>query len=205
MKAIIGKKIGMTQIFTESGKAVPVTVLDVSNNVYSNKIKVAEDKHKVEISKDKKKNPSKAELGIYKALKFVPRHKVTLDIPNDYEVKLGDEIKADTFSVGDRVDVTAVSKGKGFQGVVKRWGFKGGPKTHGQSDRERAPGSIGSGTTPGRVIKGMKMAGRMGREKKTVQNLTVESIDLESGLMAVSGPIPGNRDSYVLIKQAIKK
>ena len=203
MKVLIGKKIGMTQMFDENGRAKAVTVLDVSNNVIS-KILDVSGKKKIELSKDKKKNPNKPEVGNYKELNHVPVFSYVYDLDGDVEFKIGDEIAAELFGVGEKVDATSISKGKGFQGVVKRWGFKGGPKTHGQSDRERGPGSIGSGTTPGRVIKGMKMAGRMGREKTTVQNLKVVTVDLESKLVAVSGAIPGNRGSYVILKQAVK-
>jgi large subunit ribosomal protein L3 len=116
----------------------------------------------------------------------------------------GQKIRVSIFDVGDRVDVTGISKGRGFAGVVKRHGFGGGPKTHGQSDRQRAPGSIGAGTTPGRVYKGMRMAGRMGNARVTVQNLQVVLVDLERNLLAVKGAVPGARNGLLVIEEARK-
>lgn len=202
---IIGHKKEMTQIFSEDGKVVPVTIVDV-NNVYIAGIKTAEkDGYKcVVLGKDKKKNFTKAEAGKFKELGFVPKYVKENRLENDVtsEDKIGDEVKASIFELNQKVDVTGISKGKGFQGVVKRWGFAGGPKTHGQSDRHRAPGSIGSGTTPGRVYKGKKMGGRMGGDQKTVQNLKIALIDDENGLIAIKGAIPGNKGSLVIIKAA---
>ena len=124
----------------------------------------------------------------------------------DYEgLELGSQIDVGMFEVGEKVNVTGISKGKGFQGGVKRYNFRGGPKTHGQSDRHRAPGSIGAGTTPGRVIKGMRMAGRMGGDKVTVKNLDVVMVDAERNLLLVKGPVPGHRNSVLLISKSNTK
>ncbi len=125
--------------------------------------------------------------------------------PNDYSgIEVGQVFKADTFTAGDVIDVTGTSKGRGFQGGMKRHGFHGGPATHGQSDRARAPGSIGSSATPGRVFRGLKMAGHMGNERVTVQNLTVLRVDAERNLLLVEGSVPGPNNGTLLIKRAIK-
>ena len=124
---------------------------------------------------------------------------------DESEITIGDQIDVGMFEVGDKVDVTGTSKGKGFQGGVKRYNFRGGPKTHGQSDRHRAPGSIGAGTTPGRVIKGMRMAGRMGGERVTVKNLEVVVSDPDRNLIFVKGSVPGSRESLLLIKKSNRK
>lgn len=197
MKALIGKKIGMTQIFKEDGSAVGVTVLDVSENYVSKHLKSNDAITHIEIGKDKKKNPNKADIGNYKDLTFVPRFKRTIKTSEALEI--GTKLTAATFAEGDRVTIVSTSKGKGFQGVMKRWNFKGGKRTHGQSDRERAPGSIGSGTTPGRVIKGLKMAGRMGRDKKSLKNVEVIQVLNNDNLISVKGPIAGFNGSYVFI------
>ena len=124
---------------------------------------------------------------------------------DDYEeLEVGSQIDVGMFEVGEKVNVTGVSKGKGFQGGVKRYNFRGGPKTHGQSDRHRAPGSIGAGTTPGRVIKGMRMAGRMGGDKVTVKNLDVIMIDPEKNILLVKGAVPGHRNSVLVISKSVK-
>ena len=117
---------------------------------------------------------------------------------------IGEEIKADIFKAGDVVDVTGTSKGKGFAGVVKRYHFRGGPKTHGQSDRVRAPGSIGSGTTPGRVVKGLRMAGHMGQERVTTQNVKIVRVDAEKNLILIKGTVPGVNGGLVMIRKAVK-
>lgn len=201
MKAILGKKVGMTKIFEANGKATSVTVVDVSNTVISKHLKSGETVTHIELGKDKKKNARKVDLGNYKTLDFVPRFKRVFKLDSNTEAsEVGTELKASVFTIGDVVEVTAISKGKGFQGVMKRWGFKGTKRTHGQSDRMRAPGSIGSGTTPGRVIKGKKMPGRMGRDQKTIKNLRIVEVLEEDGLIAVSGSLPGYNGSYLIIK-----
>jgi large subunit ribosomal protein L3 len=200
MKAILGEKKLMTQIFKEDGKVVPVTIIDVSE-VYIGAIKTkAKDGYEaVLLCRGKKKHSTKAEQGKYKKLGFVPQFAVEV---RDYDmtVEIGSKIDPEIFTVDEVVDATGTTKSKGFQGVVKRWGFQGGPATHGQSDRWRAPGSIGQRMTPGRVFKGMKMAGRMGGAELTVKNLIVVAVDKENGLIAIKGAVPGNKGSLVMIK-----
>ena len=194
----------MTQTFDkETGEMTPVTVIDISGNVVSKHLKDGESVTHIEIGVDKKKNPRAVDLGNYKDLKFVPQFRKVFKLKQgDETLDVASELKADIFTEGDLVDVAGVSKGKGFQGVMKRWNFKGGKRTHGQSDRERAPGSIGSGTTVGRVVKGKKMAGRMGRENVTIKQLKVVEVDSANEIVAVSGAIPGFNGSYVVIKES---
>ncbi len=200
MKAIIAQKKEMTQVFDEDGKVVPVTIVDV-NEVYmiGKKDEEKDGYQAIILGKGKKKNANKPEVGKYKKLGFVPNFiKEIRD--TDVELEENTKIDATMFENGEVISVTGDTKGKGFQGVVKRWNFHGGPKTHGQSDRWRAPGSIGSGTTPGRVYKGKKMAGRMGGNQITVKNLEIVLVDKENGLIGIKGSIPGNKGSYIIIK-----
>lgn len=200
MKVLIGKKIGMTQVFDqETGKLTPVTAIDVSGNVVARLLN-QDGKELVEVGLGKKKKASSDRRGQYKKIGFVPQ--MTFRSTRFDQVEEGVELNANLFEVGEKIDVIGTTKGKGFAGVMKRHGFKGGKRTHGQSDRDRAPGSIGSGTTPGRVLKGKKMAGRMGRDRQTIKNLKVISVDPENNLVTVSGSIPGRNKSYVVIKQA---
>lgn len=200
MKAIIAQKKEMTQVFGDDGRVVPVTIVDV-NEVYmiGKKDEEKDGYQAIILGKGKKKNANKPELGKYKKLGFVPNFIKEI---RDTEVELEENTKIDAtlFENGEVISVTGDTKGKGFQGVVKRWNFHGGPKTHGQSDRWRAPGSIGSGTTPGRVYKGKKMAGRMGGNQITVKNLEIVLVDKENGLIGIKGSIPGNKGSYIIIK-----
>lgn len=200
MKVIVGKKIGMTQIFDkESGKVEVVTLVDVSENVVS-KVTSTDSASYVEVGKGKEKKSNKAELGQYKTIGYVPKFKYTYSVTDSAPAE-GDALVADIFELGTKVKVTGVSKGKGFTGVMKRWNFKGGQRTHGQSDRLRAPGSIGSGTTPGRVLKGKKMAGRSGREQVTLKNVKVIHADVENNIIALKGAVPGvNNKSYLVIR-----
>lgn len=204
MNAILGKKIGMTQVYLDNGSVVPVTVVDVSNNVIS-KVLTSDKATHIELGKDKRKNANKADKGNYKTLDFVPRFKKVFKLlTNDSAPEVGAEVKADIFSVGEKVQVTGVNKGKGFQGVVKRWGFAGGPRTHGASDRERAPGSLGTRTIPGRVFKGKKMGGHMGTKTQTISGLKIVKVMAEENLIAVEGSIPGPVKGYVIIKKQTK-
>lgn len=199
MKTIIGLKKNMSQIFKEDGNVVPVTFVDVADIVVAHKKTVEKDGYSATvIGLGKKKNPSKAEVGKFKELGFVPMYAVEVEL--EEELNVGDKVNVSMFEAIKKVNVTGITKGKGFQGVVKRWGFKGGPRTHGQSDRQRHPGSIGMRTTPGRVFKGKKMGGRMGGDTKTVKNLRVVEIDQEHGLIALKGAVPGNKDSLVIIE-----
>jgi large subunit ribosomal protein L3 len=191
MKALIGIKKGMTRIFKED-QVVPVTIVDTEGCVLSH----IEPKG-FELGIGKKKGTNKAIQGKYKALEKVPmlRRYFRGSLPED--IKPGQEIKTEIFSVGDKVTVSGVSKGKGFAGVVKRWGFAGGPRTHGQSDRLRAPGSIGAGTDPGRVLKGKKMGGRMGQDKVTLKDR--EIVGIEGNLVLIAGPLPGSKGEMIAI------
>ncbi len=207
MKVILGKKIGMTQIYADNGKVVPVTLVDVSGVKVAKQLEDQNGNHIVELAIDTQKNPNNADKNNYKELGFVPRYKFAYHVKDSEleNLKVGAEITATQFEEGDKVDVIGVTKGKGFQGVMKRHGFKGGPKTHGgKSGKYRSPGSIGSGTTPGRVLKGKKMAGRMGNERQTTQNLRVVLVDGLENVIGVRGAVPGHRGSYVIIKTPAK-
>lgn len=204
MDAILGKKVGMTQIFDERGEIVPVTLVE-AGSCYITQVKTAEkDSYtalQLGFGETKRLNkPQRGHLRELPPLRYL--REVRVKDVQDYQV--GQKFDASLFSVGDLVDVTGISKGKGFAGVMKRHGFRGGPATHGQSDRARAPGSIGATTTPGRVFKGMRMAGRMGNERVTVQNLKVVLVDPERNLLGVRGSIPGNRGGLVMLRKAVK-
>ncbi len=190
MKAIIGKKVGMTQVYKDE-KVAPVTLIDVVDCKV-----VYKDADGIELGYDKKKKPTRAELGKYKALGYVPKHRQYF-YKLESDKKIGDLIEASTFEDGELVEIVGVSKGKGFQGVMKRWGFHGGDRTHGQSDRERAPGSIGAGTDPGRVLKGKKMPGRMGGQR--IHNENKKVVKVEGTIIAIRGSVPGNRGDKVII------
>jgi len=199
MKYTIGTKKEMTQVFDEKGNAYPVTLIDIANvKVVGLKSKERDGYNAVVLGKDIKKHANKAEATKYKSLNEVPKKVAEFRIENTEGLEVGKALDLEV-EAGQEVTVIGVSKGKGFAGVVKRHGFKGGPKTHGQSDRQRGPGSIGSGTTPGRIYKGKRMAGRMGNDRKTVKNLKVYKYDKDSNLLVVRGSIPGAKESYVLI------
>ncbi len=207
VKGLIGKKIGMTQIFDESGLAVPVTVIE-AGPCYVTQVRMPErdgySAVQMGFSEVKPKRLTGGQLGHLKRnnlppLKFLREFRV-----KDPEVKEGDQVTVAVFVVGEKVDVVGTSKGKGFQGGVKRYHFAGGPRTHGASDRERAPGSRGSGTTPGRVYKGSRGAGHMGSDRVTAQSLKVVLVDAERNLIGVRGSVPGARGSLVMVKEARK-
>jgi len=203
MKALIGIKKEMTQIFNDEGIVVPVTLIMVKDVIIAaRKSKEKDGYEALVLGMGKKKHGTKAELGKYKTLGYVPEFVKETKISGtekNSNLDVGSRLAPDIFAVNEKVDVMGISKGKGFQGVVKRWHFKGGPHTHGQSDRERHPGSIGQRMTPGRVFKGKKMGGRMGGEIKTVKNLRVVLIDKDQGLLGIKGAIPGNKGSFVMI------
>jgi large subunit ribosomal protein L3 len=212
--ALMGRKIGMTQVFSETGEAIAVTVLEVGPN-YVTQIKTPErDGYAaVQLGFKESRKLNKPERGHLKGVS-VPglRHLHEVRTIGDDDVTVGQQVGADLFTKGEMVDVTvgAVngtmgSKGKGFAGVVKRHHFAGGPRTHGQSDRHRAPGSIGAGSTPGRVFKGMRMAGHMGNRRRTVLNLTVVDIIPERNLLLVKGGVPGAKNGIVVVRKAIKR
>ena len=205
IQAMVGKKLGMTQVFDESGVVYPATVIECGPNVVT-QIKTDEkdgyDAVQLGFGLDSRLN--RPEQGHRKASGFQSRdlREVKADTYDDLEV--GQVFKVDVFKPGQMVDVTGTSKGRGFQGGVKRHGFAGGPKTHGQSDRLRAPGSIGSSATPGRVYKGTRMAGRMGNDRVTVLSLEVLRVDPERNLLVVKGSVPGHNDSLVVVRNAVK-
>lgn len=205
MSGIIGKKIGMTSLFDESGKNIPCTVIQAGPCSVLQVRTIENDGYSaVQLGFDDKseKNVGKALAGHFRKAGFTPKAKL-VEFRNGFEnVSLGDEVKVNLFAEGEFVDVTGTSKGKGFQGVVKRHGFGGVMQaTHGQHNRLRAPGSIGAGSDPSRVFKGMRMAGRMGGKQVTVQNLQVLKVDEEQNLLVVKGAVPGAKNSYVIIRK----
>lgn len=207
MDTILGKKITQTQKYLTDGTRVPVTVLEVKDNPVVMVRTADRDGYvAVQLGYGQKKHATKAALGHSKKganLDYAPYFLREVRMVDAAEVKEGDKISAATvLEAGDIVDVTGTSKGKGFAGVVKRHNFKGGPRTHGQSDRERAPGSIGQTTTPGRVYRGKRMAGKMGNDTVTIKNLTV--VDVAPDQIMVAGLIPGITGSYIVIKKVGK-
>ncbi len=206
MLGIIGKKVGMTSIYDENGKNIPVTVILAGPN-YVTQVRTEEvdgyDAVQLGFDDKKEKNTPKALRGHFEKAGVSPKRKVVEFRDFEKEVKLGDELTvADVFQEGEFVDISGVSKGKGFQGVVKRHGFGGvGQATHGQHNRLRAPGSIGASSDPSRVFKGMRMAGHMGHEKVTVQNLKVMKVIPEKNLLIVKGSVPGHKNAYLIIKK----
>jgi large subunit ribosomal protein L3 len=205
MDALLGKKLGMSRFFAEDGSAVPVTLLAAGPNVVI-QVKTVEKEGYNAVQVGFEQRPERAAnkplLGHVKRAKVAPPRQLReLRVESTEGLELGQVIGADVFKVGDLVDVTSVSKGLGFQGTIRRHGFATGPKTHGQSDRLRSPGSIGQSSWPARVFKGMRMAGHMGNQKTTVRNLKVFMVDPEKNVIAVQGAVPGKRNSYVKIKK----
>ncbi len=205
MSGLIGKKIGMTSIFDESGKNIPCTVIEAGPCIVTQvRSEAIDGYHAIQLGFDEKteKSATRAHNGHTKKAGTTPKIKLVEFQGFEQELKLGDKINVDHFEEGEFVDVSGISKGKGFQGVVKRHGFAGvGQATHGQHNRLRAPGSIGAASYPARVFKGMKMAGRMGGEKVKVLNLKVLKIDLEKNLLIVKGCVPGHNNSYLKIEK----
>ena len=209
LKGLIGRKIGMTQIFDDSGRAIPVTLIE-AGPCFVSQIKTAENDGysavQLAYGEVKPKRLSKAQLGHLKANNLPPvrvlREFRTKKIE---DINPGDELNASVFAEGEFVDVVGTSKGKGFAGAMKRHGFAGGPATHGQSDRQRSPGSSGSGTTPGRVYKGKRRPGQMGNVRVTSSHIRVAMVDPERNLIAVQGSVPGAKGGTVVIKEARKQ
>ena len=203
MSGLIGKKIGMTSIFDENGKNIPCTIIEAGPCVVTQvRTKEVDGYDALQLGFDDKaeKRATKAELGHFKKAGSSVKKKVIEFQGFEDNYKLGDTITVDFFAEGEFVDVSGISKGKGFQGVVRRHGFGGvGQTTHGQHNRLRAPGSVGASSYPSRVFKGMRMAGRMGAEKVTVQNLKVLKVVDEKNLLVVKGCIPGHKNAYVTI------
>ncbi|MGQ9456885.1 MAG: 50S ribosomal protein L3 [Anaerolineae bacterium] len=209
MKGIIGRKMGMTQIFDEMGEVIPVTVIQ-AGPCYVTQVKTEEtDGYNAVQLGFEEVPPRKLNLPLVGHLKRagVPalRYLREFRTKDAAQYRPGQKVTVEVFSPGDHVDVVGTSKGRGFAGGVKRHGFGGGPKTHGQSDRHRAPGSVSSGTTPGRVWKGKRMAGHMGNRRVTAQNLTIVRVDVGRNLLVVRGPVPGPRNGLVVVKEARKQ
>ena len=204
INGIIGKKLGMTQVFRADGKMEPVTVLQVGPcTVVQVKTPERDGYTAVQLGYGQDKRLNKAEKGHVKELGEF-RHLREFRLDDLSGVEVGTTVDASLFTDSELIDVTGTSKGRGFAGTVKRYGFAGGPKTHGQSDRHRAPGSIGGATTPGRVFKGKRMAGHMGNEQVTVSHLKVVKTDVEKNLLLVKGAVPGARNGLILIKKSKK-
>lgn len=205
MSGLIGRKIGMTSIFDENGKNIPCTVIEAGPCVVTQvRTKEVDGYEALQLGFDdkKEKHTTKAEVGHFKKAGVDAKRKVVEIKEFEEDYKLGDVITVSLFEEGEYVDVQGVSKGKGFQGVVKRHGFGGvGQATHGQHNRLRAPGSIGASSYPSRVFKGMRMAGRTGGKNVTVQNLVVLKVVEDKNLLVVKGAVPGHNNSYVIIQK----
>lgn len=209
LKGLIGKKIGMTQIFDEKGVAYPVTLIE-AGPCYVTQIRMPEEEGyssvQLGFGEANPKRLTGGQLGHLKVSETPPMRFLREFRAKDHGLKIGDKVTVgDAFIVGERVDVIGVSKGKGFAGVVKRYHFHGMNATHGTSDRNRAPGSRGSGTTPGRVFKGARSSGHMGVDRVTAQNIKVVMVDVERNLLAINGAVPGGKGSLVMIKESRKQ
>lgn len=204
-EGLLGKKVGMAQLYSEKGEVIPVTVLEVGP-CFVTQIKTTEKDgySAVQMGFSEVKHLSKPERG---HLKNLPQLKNLREVRtgNIANFTVGQKLNVSLFAAGDLVDVSGISKGKGHAGVVKRYHFKGGKKTHGQSDRMRRPGSSGATTTPGRVLRGLRMAGQMGNKPATVLNLEVVTVDAERNLLAVKGAVPGTKDSVLFVRRARKE
>jgi len=209
MKGLIGKKLGMTQLFTESGEVIPVTLIEAGPCYVTQRKTMARDGYSaIQVGYEvvPKRKISKGEQGHLRASGTQSlRHLREFRVKPDEVYELGQVLDVSLFSVGERVDVVGTTKGRGFAGAMKRHGFHGGPKTHGQSDRWRSVGAIGAGTSPGRVLKGMRAPGHMGNAQLTVSGLEVVFVDRERNIMGVRGGVPGAVDGLVVIKAARKQ
>lgn len=207
-KGILGKKLGMTQVWDENNRVVPVTVVEAGPCVVTQVRTPEVDGYsavQIAFGQIDPRKVNQPMLGHFAKAGVTPRrHLIELRFDNASEYTLGQELGADTFEAGSSIDVSGVTKGKGFAGVMKRHGFHGVGASHGAHKNHRKPGSIGACATPGRVFKGVRMAGRMGGVAQTVQNLKVHAVDLEKGLILVKGAIPGPTGSVVLIRTAAK-
>lgn len=205
---ILGKKIGMTQIYRENGRIIPVTVIE-AGPCYVLQVKSGEkdgyDAVQLGFIEKKEKNVTKPILGRFKKINVTPKRFIReIRISNEQKFEIGQQLKVDVFEIGDAVDITGTSIGKGFQGGMKRWHWKGGKKTHGSTSHRR-PGSIGSSTDPSRVFKGHHLPGRMGGDTVTVQNIEVVKVDPENNLLVVEGAVPGAVNGLLVIKKAKKR
>lgn len=206
-KALLGRKLGMTQVWNEEGKVVPITVVQVDKNVVTQIRTPETDGYsaiQIGFGEIDKRKVTKPLAGHFEKAGVSPRRHLVEVRTATEEFELGQELAADIFEVGQKVDVTGTTKGKGFAGVMKRHGFKGVSASHGAHRNHRKPGSIGACATPGRVFKGLRMAGRMGNDRRTVQNLTVQAVDAEKGILLLTGAIPGAKNGIVLVRTAVK-
>ncbi len=204
-EGLLGKKIGMTQIFQESGEIIPVSILQVGP-CFVTQIKTEQNDGygALQLGFDESRNLNKPQRGHLKSLPPL-KHLLEVRTGDVANYQLGQKLNLSLFNVGDLVDVSGISKGKGTAGVVKKYNFRGGPKTHGQSDRQRRRGASGATTTPGRVLKGLRMAGQMGNVRSTALNLEVVQVDAERNLMAVKGAVPGAKNGLLFIRRARKE
>lgn len=204
VQGILGRKVGMTTVFAQDGTAVPVTVVE-AGPCWVTQIRTSEREGYNAVQLGFQEVPerklTKPERGHLHGLPLL-KHLREFELGPDPAPTIGEKIDVSLFHAGDLVDVVGTSKGKGFAGVVKRHHFKGGPKTHGQSDRHRAPGSIGATTTPGRVLKGMRMAGHMGNKRVTIKDLTVVRAEPERNLLLIKGAVPGPKTGLLMIRKA---
>ena len=208
VKAIIGKKVGMTQIFDENGRVVPVTVIEAGPCVVTMKKTVENDGYEAvqmgfaDVKERKLSNPEQGHLK--KAGVSPKKYLKEFKLENAESLNVGDELKADVFAEGDKVDITGISKGKGFAGVVKRHNVSIQRRSHGGGPVHRHAGSMGSGTDPSRIFKGKKMPGRMGGEQVTVQNIDVVKVDADLNMIAVRGAVPGPKGGIIYLKNTVK-
>ena len=208
VKALLGRKLGMTQVWDENGRVVPLTVVQVGTNVVT-QVRTAERNGysavQVGFEDIDPRRVTKPLLGHFEKAGVSPkRHVAEFRTVDASEYALGQELDATVFAVGSKVDVSGNTKGKGFAGVMKRHGFAGAPAAHGAHKIHRKPGSIGACATPGRIFKGQRMAGRMGNVRRTIQNLTVQGVDAEKGLLLIKGAVPGPKNAVVMIRTAVK-
>lgn len=207
IEGLLGRKIGMTQVFSPAGEAIPVTVIEVGPCVVTqvrDKDRDGYEAVQIGFGTAKAKSLTKPQQGHLAKAGQLVRYLREFQADNVEEHEVGQVLTVEIFQPGQVIDVTGTSKGRGFQGVVKRHNFRGGPKTHGQSDRWRAPGSIGAGTDPGRVWKGTRMAGRMGNRRVTVQNLQVVEVLADKHILLVRGSVPGAKNGLLMVRRAVK-
>ncbi|MCP2343333.1 50S ribosomal protein L3 [Actinomadura rupiterrae] len=207
-KGVLGEKLGMTQVFDDEGRIVPVTVVQAGPCVVTQLKNQEKDGYtavQIGFGQIDPRKVNKPRTGHFEKAGVTPRrYLVELRVDDAAEYELGQEITASVFEAGQKIDVTGTSKGKGTAGVMKRHGFKGLGASHGTQRKHRSPGSIGGCATPGRVFKGLRMAGRHGNARTTVQNLTVHAIDAEKGLLLIKGAVPGPNGGVVLVRDAVK-
>ena len=209
VRGLLGTKLGMTQLWDENNRIVPVTVIAAGTNVVTQVRTPEKDGYnaiKVGFGEIDGRKVNKPRAGQFQSAGVTPRrHLVEIRTNTAGEFAVGQELPVDTFAAGDEIDVTGTSKGKGFAGVMKRHGFAGVSASHGSHRNHRKPGSIGASSTPSRVFKGMRMAGRMGHVRKTTQNLTIHAVDADRGLLLIKGAVPGPKGGLVVLRSAAKK